>query len=252
MPFIAVNVTAIPKELIESEMFGYEKGAFTGAISRRIGKFEEANKGTLFLDEIADMDLNMQSKLLRALQEEEITRIGSNLTINLDVRLVVATNKNLVDEVRKGNFREDLYYRLLGLPIELPPLRERGNDLILLAKYFADEFCKKNKMPKLTISSNAFEKLKKYPYLGNVRELKAIVELAAVMTNTETIDENDISFTSATTMSDFLLQETTLEEYNKKIINHFLQKYDNKVRLVASKLGIGKTTIYRMIQNNEL
>lgn len=252
MPFIAVNVTAIPRELIESEMFGYEKGAFTGATGRRIGKFEEANKGTLFLDEIADMDLNMQSKLLRALQEEEITRIGSNQNIKLDVRLIVASNKNLLEEVKKGCFREDLYYRLLGLPIELPPLRDRENDVFLLARFFMDEFCKKNKMEKLNISPEALKKLKQYPFPGNVRELKAIVELATVMTNSNMINEEDINFSSSITMNDFLMEETTLEEYNRKIILHFLKKYDNKVRLVANKLDIGKTTIYRMMQNNKL
>src|SRR5690606_7357385 len=140
-PFVAVNVTAIPKELIESEMFGHEKGAFTGAANRRIGRFEEANKGTLFLDEIGDMDLNMQSKLLRVLQEEELTRVGGNEVVKLDVRVIVATHKNLQELVKQGKFREDLYYRLLGLPINLPPLRDRGNDIVLLARFFVDEFC---------------------------------------------------------------------------------------------------------------
>ncbi|HNY07945.1 MAG TPA: sigma-54 dependent transcriptional regulator [Bacteroidales bacterium] len=252
MPFVAVNVTAIPRELIESEMFGYEKGAFTGANARRIGKFEEANKGTLFLDEIADMDLNMQAKLLRALQEDEVIRIGSNQIIKLDVRVIVATNKNLAEEVKKKKFREDLYYRLLGLPIELPPLRERGHDIFLLARFFVDEFCRKNKMNKLTITSEALNKLKKYPWPGNVRELKAIMELAAVMTNSDVIDKEDINFSSSNTLNDFLLDETTLEEYNVRIIKHFLEKYDNKVRVVSKKLGIGKTTLYRMMQNKML
>jgi len=252
MPFVAVNVTAIPRELIESEMFGYEKGAFTGANARRIGKFEEANKGTLFLDEIADMDLNMQAKLLRALQEEEVIRIGSNQIIKLDVRVIVATNKNLAEEVKKKKFREDLYYRLLGLPIELPPLRERGHDIFLLARFFVDEFCRKNKMNKLTITSGALNKLKKYPWPGNVRELKAIMELAAVMTNSDVIDKEDINFSSSNTLNDILLDEMTLEEYNVLIIKHFLEKYDNKVRVVSKKLGIGKTTLYRMMQNKIL
>jgi len=252
MPFVAVNVTAIPRELIESEMFGYEKGAFTGANARRTGKFEEANKGTLFLDEIADMDLNMQAKLLRALQEEEVIRIGSNQIIKLDVRVIVATNKNLAEEVKKKKFREDLYYRLLGLPIELPPLRERGHDIFLLARFFVDEFCRKNKMNKLTITSGALNKLKKYPWPGNVRELKAIMELAAVMTNSDVIDKEDINFSSSNTLNDILLDEMTLEEYNVLIIKHFLEKYDNKVRVVSKKLGIGKTTLYRMMQNKIL
>lgn len=251
-PFVAVNVTAIPRELIESEMFGHEKGAFTGAASRRIGRFEEANKGTLFLDEIGDMDLSMQSKLLRVLQEEEVTRVGGNEVVKLDLRVIVATHKNLQELVKKGEFREDLYYRLLGLPINLPPLRDRGNDIPLLARYFVDEFCAKNKLKKLSISPKAVMKLQKYSFPGNVRELKAIIELAAVMTNTNTIEDSDISFSSNSIIKDFLYEETTLEEYNRRIISHFLQKYDNKVRLVAKKLDIGKTTIYRMLGENKL
>jgi len=251
-PFVAVNVTAIPKELIESEMFGHEKGAFTGANNRRIGRFEEANHGTIFLDEIGDMDLNMQSKLLRVLQEEEVVRVGGSENVKLDVRVIVATHKNLQDLVRKGEFREDLYYRLLGLPIHLPPLRERGSDIALLARFFVDEFCQKNKLGKLSISPKAIEKIQQYPFPGNVRELKAIMELAAVMTNTDIIEASDITFSTASASQDFLYEETTLEEYNKKIINHFLQKYDNKVRLVARKLDIGKTTIYRLMNEGKL
>ncbi|OFY57016.1 MAG: regulator, partial [Bacteroidetes bacterium RBG_13_46_8] len=134
--FVAVNVAAIPSELIESELFGHEKGAFTGAAFRRIGRFEEADGGTLFLDEISEMELNFQAKLLRAVQEKEIVRIGSNKPVKTDCRIIVASNKNLKEEVRKGNFREDLYYRLLGLPIELPPLREREHDILILANHF--------------------------------------------------------------------------------------------------------------------
>jgi two-component system response regulator AtoC len=251
-PFVAVNVTAIPKELIESEMFGHEKGAFTGANNRRIGRFEEANQGTIFLDEIGDMDLNMQSKLLRVLQEEEVTRVGGNENIKLDVRVIVATHKNLQELVRKGEFREDLYYRLLGLPVNLPPLRERGNDIALLARFFVDDFCQKNKMKKLSITPKAIEKIQKYPFPGNVRELKAIMELASVMTNTETIEDSDITFSTVSASQDFLYEETTLEEYNKKIINHFMQKYNNRVRQVAQKLDIGKTTIYRLMSEGKL
>ena len=251
-PFVAINVSAVPKELIESEMFGYEKGAFTGAITRKIGKFEEAKDGTIFLDEIAEMDLNMQSKLLRVIQEKELTRLGGNDVISINPRIIVSTNKNLSNEVKKGNFREDLYYRLLGLPIELPPLRLRGNDILILSKFFTDEFCKENKLNKLVISSKAQEKLMNYPFPGNVRELKAIVELAAVLTNNDTIEETDISFHSISSTGDFLVQEDTLQGYTKRIIKHYLQKYNNNVLLVAKKLDIGKSTIYRMIKNNEL
>ncbi|MCD4745316.1 MAG: sigma-54 dependent transcriptional regulator [Bacteroidales bacterium] len=250
--FVPINVTAIPKDLIESEFFGYEKGAFTGANTRKIGKFEVANKGTIFLDEIGEMDLNMQAKLLRVLQEKELTRVGGNRIIKFDARLIVATNKNLIKEVQKGNFREDLYYRLLGLPIELPPLRYRGNDILILAKFFADDFCRENKMPKLQISSKAQIKLMKYPFPGNVRELKAIMELASVLSNTDTIEEENISFNSTNVKSDFLLEENTLQGYIRKIIQYYLQKYNNNVLIVAKKLDIGKSTIYRMIKNNEI
>ena len=214
----------------------------------RTGKFEEANKGTIFLDEIGDMDLNMQSKLLRVIQEEQVSRVGSNETIKLDVRIIVATHKNLAEEVKKGNFREDLYYRLLGLPVELPPLRDRGNDILILAKYFADEFCKKNKIKKLKIATDAQAKLKKYNFPGNVRELKAIIDLASVMADGDEILAEDISYGSINSMDNVFVEETTLEEYNKLIIKHFLKKYDNKVREVAKKLDIGKTTIYRLLK----
>ena len=251
-PFVAVNVVAIPSELIESEMFGYEKGAFTGASTRKIGKFEQANKGTLFLDEIGEVNLNMQAKLLRVLQEKELTRVGGNDVIPLDSRIIVSTNRNLADEVKKGAFREDLYYRLLGLPIELPPLRSRGNDIIFLAKFFIDEFCKENDIGTKKISSEAQDKLMKYNYPGNVRELKAIIELAVVMADGDEISVDDINFSSSDTLSNFLIDECSLSEYNRRIIKYFLEKYDNNVVLTAKKLDIGKSTIYRMIKNNEL
>ena len=251
-PFVAVNVAAIPSELIESELFGYEKGAFTGANTRKIGKFEQANGGTIFLDEIGEMSLNMQSKLLRVLQENELSRLGGNTLIKLDVRLIVSTHKNLADEVKNGNFREDLYYRLLGLPIELPPLRQRGNDIIVLAKYFTDEFCEANNLPTKSISLKAQEKLMSYGYPGNVRELKAVIELAVVLSDTAEIDPESINFNTTDSISNFLLNECTLEEYNKRIVSYFLEKNDNNVVVTAKKLNIGKSTIYRMLKNHEI
>src|SRR5215467_5344457 len=164
MPFVAVNVAAIPKDLIESELFGHEKGAFTGAVTRRIGKFEEANGGTLFLDEIGELDINLQAKLLRVLQEREITRIGGNEIVSVNARIIVATHKNLLEEVQSKNFREDLYYRLIGLPIGLPPLRERANDIIILAKHFMEIFCKENNVPKKSFSPEAQTKLLTYAF----------------------------------------------------------------------------------------
>jgi len=250
--FVAINVSAVPGELIESEMFGHEKGSFTGATTRKIGKFELAHKGTIFLDEIVDMDQNMQTKLLRVLQEKEFTRVGGNEVIKTDARVICATNKNMQEEVKNGNFREDLYYRLLGLPIELPPLRQRGNDILILAKYFVDEFCKENKLPILNISEKAKEKLMKYPFPGNVRELKAVMELAAVLTSSDSIGEEDITFSSTNSVSDFLLEENSLQGYVRKIIKYYLEKYDNNVMTVAKKLDVGKSTIYRMIKNKEI
>ena len=251
-PFVAVNVAAIPSELIESELFGYEKGAFTGANTRKIGKFEQANGGTIFLDEIGEMSLNMQSKLLRVLQENELSRLGGNTLIKLDVRLIVSTHKNLADEVKNGNFREDLYYRLLGLPIELPPLRQRGNDIIVLAKYFTDEFCEANNLPTKSISLKAQEKLMSYGYPGNVRELKAVIELAVVLSDTTEIGPESINFNTTDSISNFLFNECTLEEYNKRIVSYFLEKNDNNVVVTAKKLNIGKSTIYRMLKNHEI
>jgi DNA-binding NtrC family response regulator len=251
-PFIAVNVSAIPKELIESELFGHEKGAFTGAVARKIGKFEEAHTGTLFLDEIGEMDLNLQSKLLRVLQERELVRVGGNDSVKFDVRLIVATHRNLAEEVQKENFREDLYYRLIGLPISLPPLRERSDDILLLGKFFLEEFIKENKFPSITISAQAKEKLMKYSFPGNVRELKAVIELAAVMSDGKEIQEADITFTSVKSDDFFLQEEKTLRDYTIQILQYYLRKYDGNVLKIADKLDIGKSTIYKMIQNNEL
>lgn len=251
-PFVIINVSAVPEELIESEMFGHEKGAFTGASATRVGKFEEANKGTLFLDEIGEMSLSMQAKLLRAIQEKEVVRVGGNTVIKTDVRIIVATHRNLMEEVQKGNFREDLYYRLLGLPLLLPPLRDRGSDIIMLSKHFIKEFCDENGMEQLSLSKPAQEKLLKYPYPGNVRELKAIIELAVVMANSNSIQADDINFQRSSAMSDLMMEELTLNEYTTRIIQSFLKKYDNNILLVAKKLDIGKSTIYRMKKNGEL
>jgi two-component system response regulator AtoC len=252
-PLVAVNIAAIPKELLESELFGHEKGSFTGATDRRIGKFEEANGGTILLDEIGEMDLNLQAKLLRVLQEKEVTRVGSNKSIRFNARVIVATNRNLADEVKSGRFREDLYYRLLGLPIDLPPLRERGNDIILLARYFVNEFASENSLPKFSLTNDAQKKLLNYPWPGNVRELKAVVELAVVMADGETIHDSDISFNSTDDgLNGLINQEMTLRAFNQRIIQHFLDKYDRNVVDVARRLDIGKSTIYRMVKNKEL
>ncbi len=250
-PFVAVNIAAIPGELIESELFGHEKGAFTGALTRRVGKFEEADGGTIFLDEIGDMEPGLQAKLLRVLQEREVSRIGGNEVIKLDVRIIAATHRDLSEEVKAGRFREDLYYRLLGLPIHLPPLRERGNDVIIIAKHILDQFTKENLMPRFKISLEAQEKLLQYPFPGNIRELKSVVELAAVMATDQEIKPQDISFTNSTRVESFLYQEMPMQEYMYRIIRHFLNKYDNNVLEVARRLDVGKSSLYRYLKEME-
>jgi DNA-binding NtrC family response regulator len=250
--FVAVNMAAIPKELIESELFGHEKGAFTGAITRKAGKFEEANGGTIFLDEIAEMDLSLQSKLLRVLQEREVVRVGGNESVKLDVRVIVATHKNLSEEVRNGNFREDLYFRIMGMPIELPPLRERGNDILVLAKHFVDAFSKENKLGNITILKDAKDKLLGYFYPGNVRELKSIIELAVVMCENNEIKADDITYNSIKKSDVFIAEQKSLREHTCDIIRYYLNKNDNDVVLTAEKLGIGKSTIYKMLKEGEI
>jgi len=250
-PFVAINVSAIPSELVESELFGHEKGAFTGASYQRKGKFEEATNGTLFLDEIGEMDVAFQAKLLRALQEKEITRVGSNKNIKINCRIIVATNKNLAHEVKKGNFRQDLYYRLLGLSIELPPLRERGNDVLILAAHFARAFCEENKLPVKRIAPPALQKLRQYPFPGNIRELKSVIELAVTLSDGDQIEEEDIVVEDGELIDFSSLEELTLREYDRRIVTSYLEKYNNDVKLVAKKLDIGPATIYRMLKEQK-
>ncbi|MDR6157064.1 DNA-binding NtrC family response regulator [Chryseobacterium sp. SLBN-27] len=251
-PFIAVNMAAIPKELVESEFFGHEKGSFTGATERMLGKFEQANGGTIFLDEIAELDLNIQSKLLRALQEREITRIGGNQRIKLDVRVITATHKDLADEVKAGTFREDLYYRIIGLPIELPPLRDREQDTLILARHFIELFAKENKSKPLGLSNQAKKKLLTYSFPGNVRELKSVIDLACVMSDHGEIMAEDITFYNLEKKSEaFLKGHKTLKEYTTDIIFHFLKKNNNDVIKTAKMLDIGKSTIYNLLNQVE-
>lgn len=185
---VKVNCAALPAQLIESELFGHERGAFTGALQRRIGKFEMANGGTLFLDEIGEMPLELQAKLLRALQEKEIERLGGNTPIKIDVRIIAATNKILEQEVREGRFRMDLYYRLLVFPIHLPPLRERQEDIPTLIQYFLQKAAAHYRKSAKKIRSNMLEILKKYSWPGNIRELEHLVERAVILSTGETID----------------------------------------------------------------
>ncbi|MBD0404890.1 sigma-54 dependent transcriptional regulator [Flammeovirga sp. EKP202] len=247
-PFVAVNIAAIPTSLLESELFGHEKGSFTGAIAKRVGKFEEANGGTIFLDEIGEMDINLQAKLLRVIQEREVVRIGGNKVLKLDVRIITATHRDLSLRMNEKLFREDLYYRLLGLPIHLPPLRERENDVLLIAKFLADQFTKSNGMQKLTFTKEAKEKLLNYHFPGNIRELKAIVELSAVMCDHDIISDTDVQFSSSQDINTLLNKDLTLKEYTFEIIRSFMDRYHDNVATVAKKLDIGKVTIYRYLK----
>ncbi len=251
-PFVAVNMAAIPDELIESELFGYEKGAFTGAASRRKGKFEEAGSGTLFLDEIGEMDINFQAKILRVLQEREVTRIGGNETVKLNCRIIVATNRNLIEDVKEGKFRDDLYYRLFGLPIHLPPLREREKDVLLLSKFFIEKFSKDNQIEPKKLTERAQQKILSYQWPGNIRELKSVVELGLVMSSSDRIDAEDLSLGENDVLPNVLLDEVSLREYNRRIVNHYMSKYDDNTKLVADRLDIGQTTVYRLLKEDKI
>jgi DNA-binding NtrC family response regulator len=249
--FVAVNVPAIPSELIESELFGHEKGAFTGASSRRIGRFEEADGGTLFLDEIGEMEQNLQTKLLRVLQEREIVRVGSNKPVKTDCRIITATNKNLREEVKKGRFREDLYYRLLGLPIELPPLRDRGNDILILARHFVENFCSENNIPMKRLAPSAQKKLMGYSFPGNIRELKSLIELAVTLSIKEEIEASDFALDQWDSFSGLSGEDMTLREYELKIIKDTMKRFNDDIGQTAKKLDIGVSTIYRLLKEEK-
>ena len=191
-PFIEVNCAAIPSELIESELFGHEKGSFTSAIKQHKGKFEQADGGTLFLDEIGDMSLAAQAKVLRVLQEKKLNRVGSDKDIEVNVRVVAATNKNLLDEIAKGNFREDLYHRLSVILIHVPPLAERRDDIPLLVDYFIGQICAESGMPTLKVEPAAYKELQKMPWTGNIRELRNVVERLLILCS-GTITKDDIT-----------------------------------------------------------
>lgn len=250
-PFVAINMAAIPADLLESELFGHEKGAFTGAHARRVGKFEEAGKGTLFLDEIGEMDITFQAKLLRALQEREFTRVGSNEMVKIQSRIIVATNRDLLQEVKEGNFREDLYYRLFGLQIHLPPLRERDKDAILLSKFFIQNFCKDNGMPLKDLSENAKEKIMQYTWPGNIRELKSVMELSVIMSNGPEIEAEDITVHPQQFLQELMLTERSMRDYEIEIVKHYMRKFNNNTRAVADYLKIGQTTVYRILKEAE-
>jgi two-component system nitrogen regulation response regulator NtrX len=200
--FVQVNCAAIPEELIESELFGHEKGSFTGATEKQVGKFEQADRGTIFLDEVGDMSAKTQAKVLRVLQEGEVERLGSSRTIKVDVRVIAATNKNLEEEIEKGNFREDLYFRLVVIPIHVPSLRERAGDIPLLVRHYVDYFSRENNTKPKRISQAALDALEHYRWKGNIRELRNTVERIVIMTPGDTIDVADLPATVRTPSSE--------------------------------------------------
>lgn len=191
-PFVAINCAAIPESLLESELFGHEKGAFTGATAMRVGRFEQCDGGTLFLDEIGEMPMHVQTKILRVLQEGEFSRVGGNETLKTDVRIIAATNRNLEKEVEVGRFREDLFYRLNVVRVHLPPLRERPEDIPLLARFFVDRLAKKRNNPRLRLSEDAYALMESYNWPGNVRELENTIQRATVLANTDVLTSRDI------------------------------------------------------------
>ena len=190
--FVQVNCAAIPEDLIESELFGHEKGSFTGATERQVGKFEQADRGTIFLDEVGDMSLKTQAKVLRVLQEGEVERLGSAKTVNVEVRVIAATNKNLEAEIEKGNFREDLYFRLAVIPVYVPPLRERAEDIPLLVKHFLNQLGRENNRRPKQMTPPAMDMMKRYRWRGNIRELRNTIERMIIMTEGEVIDVADL------------------------------------------------------------
>lgn len=259
-PLIDVNCAAIPDELIESELFGHEKGAFTGATAKKRGKFELADKGTIFLDEIGDMSLKTQAKILRILQEQKFERVGGTRTLSVDVRVLAASNKDLEKEIEKGTFRDDLYYRLNVIPIETPPLRHRTEDIPLLVETFLKEFAEEGHSRQKTITPGAIELLKAYPWPGNVRELKNLIERLAIMTESDVIDEGDIppsyrrsnrsrsqgeeiGFFNAASFKE------AKKEFEKTYILRKLSENNNSISQAAESMGIERSHLYKKIKS---
>lgn len=247
-PFIPVNCSAIPETLLESELFGHVKGSFTGAIRDKAGKFESATTGTIFLDEIGTMPMHLQTKLLRVLQEQEVERIGSSRTIQLDVRVISATNLNLEEEVKRGNFREDLFYRLNVIPIVLPPLRERKEDILALVKHFVEKYCREMKRPVMSISNEALELIEAYRWPGNVRELENMVERIVTLTDGDRIMPNDIP----SHVRDEVLTKVTergvdmikaVNEIEKRMICDALALTNGVKAKAAAMLNLNRTTL---------
>ena len=255
MPFVDINCAAIPDELIEAELFGYEKGAFSGASGRKFGKIEIANGGTLFLDEVADMSLPAQAKLLRVLEEKEFSRLGSNKKIKVDIRVISATNKDLDKEIAEGRFRQDLAYRLSVVPLYVPPLRERGEDILLLTEYFLDKVCKENKMEKPILSKEVKNALLKYKWPGNVRELKNLMERLCIFFGGEQVNLQDLPDYVRDNKIVGKIKDISIkplkqvrEEAEKELILKALDIYGKNLKDMAKALDIDLSSLYRKIK----
>ncbi len=256
---IEVNCAAIPQELIESELFGHEKGSFTGAVKQRLGKFELADGGNLFLDEIGDMSVQAQAKVLRAIEEGRIERVGGSSKIDVDVRIISATNKDLVQETSRGNFREDLYHRLNVIPIHIPPLREREEDIPLLVEHFSKMICEKNKFAQKTYSASALKAFQSHTWKGNVRELRNVVERIVIMVSkTEISDKEVYTFVqSASSQTDDLLNiSNSFQEFKEKAEKAFIVKQLNangwNMSKTAEILGIQRSHLYNKLKKYEI
>jgi DNA-binding NtrC family response regulator len=245
-PFVKINCAAVPETLLESEFFGHEKGAFTGAVQRREGRFETANGGTLLLDEIAEIPMSLQVKLLRVLQEREFERVGGNKTVRVDVRLIASTNRDLQDAVRQGQFREDLYYRLNVVPISLPPLRLRGTDLDDLVEYFVAHFARKHGKTVQGVSPRAMERLRAYRWPGNVRELQNTLERAVIMGNANApIEVPEFTMPEKTAFGTMNVADKlpTVDEMERRLIGHMLLQTNNNKTRAADNLAISLRTL---------
>jgi two-component system, NtrC family, nitrogen regulation response regulator NtrX len=254
--FVQVNCAAIPEELIESELFGHEKGSFTGATEKQIGKFEQADRGTIFLDEVGDMSAKTQAKVLRVLQEGEVERLGSARTIKVDVRVIAATNKDLEQEIDRGSFREDLYFRLSVIPIKVPPLRDRPEDIPLLVRHFADLFSRDNNRRPQRFTPAALEYMQKARWKGNVRELKNTVERLIIMTPGDTIDEDDlrevVRLEPKPQPSDNKENPNTLREFKESSERAFLvgklREHSWNISKTAEVIGTPRSNLYKKLE----
>ncbi|RME14813.1 MAG: sigma-54-dependent Fis family transcriptional regulator [Bdellovibrio sp.] len=251
-PFVAINCTSIPETLLESELFGHVKGSFTGATQNKKGLFAEAEGGTIFLDEIGDLDLSLQAKLLRVLQEKKIKPVGANQYVDVDVRIIAATHKDLMKAIAEGRFREDLYYRLSVIPIVIPPLRHRREDIPLLVHFFMEKYSKANHMPSKTLTNRAMERLMACSWPGNVRELENIIERLVVLCPKDVIDMEDLPPLQVESLEHFLSQSLsdwpTLHQLEKRYIKMVLDKTGGRKEKASQILGINRRTLYRKEQ----